>query len=128
MQAEADRAEETTVAEAKEEIAAENGARVLRHAVFFKFKDDATPEAITKVEQAFTALPSKIDSIKGFEWGTNNSPENHDAGFTHAFMVTFNSEAGRAAYLPHPDHQAFIEVLMPVLDKVRVLDFEYKVE
>lgn len=97
--------------------------RELKHAVFFKFKDDADPEAVKRVEQAFAALPGKIDTIKAFEWGLNNSPETHDDGFTHCFMVTFDSDEGRAAYLPHPDHQAFVEVLKPVLDKVRVLDF-----
>ena len=97
--------------------------KALQHAVFFKFKDDAAAEDIRKVEQAFAALPSKIDTIKAFEWGTNNSPEKHDDGFTHAFLVTFDSEKGRAEYLPHPEHQAFVEVLKPVLDKVRVVDF-----
>ena len=97
--------------------------RELKHAVFFKFKDDADPDDVNKVEQAFAALPGKIDSIKAFEWGTNNSPESHDDGFTHCFMVTFDSEEGRAAYLPHPEHLAFVEVLKPVLDKVRVIDF-----
>ncbi len=95
----------------------------LKHAVFFKFKDGADPAAVKKVEQAFVALPEKIDSIKAFEWGTNNSPESHDDGFTHCFMVTFDSEEGREVYLPHPDHLAFVEVLKPVLDKVRVIDF-----
>ena len=95
----------------------------LRHAVFFKFKDDAAVEDVQKVEQAFAALPSKIDTIKAFEWGTNNSPERHSHGFTHCFMVTFADDAGRATYLPHEDHQAFVEVLKPHLDKVRVLDF-----
>lgn len=95
----------------------------LKHAVFFKFKDDADPEAVKKVEESFAALPGKIDAIKAFEWGINNSPEGKDDGFTHAFMVSFDSEAGREEYLPHPDHQAFVKVLEPVLDKVRVLDF-----
>ncbi len=95
----------------------------LKHAVFFKFKSDAVAEDIRKVEEAFAALPSKIEAVKGFEWGTNNSPEKHDDGFTHAFMVTFDSEEGRAAYLPHPDHEAFVTILKPVLDKVRVIDF-----
>ncbi len=95
----------------------------LKHAVFFKFNDDADPDAVKKVEQAFAALPSKIDAIKGFEWGTNNSPEKHDDGFTHCFMVTFDSEDGRTAYLPHPAHEAFVQLLDPVMDKVRVLDF-----
>jgi hypothetical protein len=95
----------------------------LQHAVFFKFKEDASSADIRKIEEAFAALPSKIDAIKAFEWGINNSPEKHDDEFTHAFLVTFDSEEGRAAYLPHPDHKAFVEVLMPVLDKVRVIDF-----
>ena len=95
----------------------------LKHAVFFKFKDDAAKADVEKVEQAFAALPSKIDSIKQFEWGINNSPEGKDEGFTHCFMVTFDSEEGREKYLPHPDHKAFVDVLLPVLDKVRVLDF-----
>lgn len=95
----------------------------LKHAVFFKFKDDADPAEVAKVEEAFAALPGKIDSIKHFEWGRNNSPENNDHGFTHCFMVTFDSEEGREKYLPHPDHEAFVKVLKPVLDKVRVLDF-----
>jgi hypothetical protein len=97
--------------------------KALQHAVFFKFKDDAAEPDVKKVEQAFAALPGKIDTIRAFEWGTNNSPETHDAGFTHCFLVTFDSEAGRQTYLPHPDHKAFVDVLLPVLDKVRVLDF-----
>ena len=91
--------------------------------MFFKFKDDAAAEDVAAVEEAFAALPSKIDAIKAFEWGTNNSPEGKDDGFTHCFMVTFADEAGREEYLPHPAHLAFVDVLKPVLDKVRVLDF-----
>ena len=97
--------------------------KLLQHAVFFKFKDDADASAIQKVEQAFAALPSKIDSIKAFEWGTNNSPEKNDDGFTHCFMLTFDSEEGREEYLPHPDHKAFGKLLSPVLERARVLDF-----
>lgn len=97
--------------------------RQLKHAVFLKFKDDAPAEDVRAVEEAFAALPGKIDTIRAFEWGTNNSPEKHSHGFTHCFMVTFDSDEGRAAYLPHPEHDAFVEVLKPVVDKVRVLDF-----
>lgn len=95
----------------------------LRHLVLFKFKETATAEEVKTVEDAFAALPSKIQEIKAFEWGTNNSPEGLDKGFTHSFMVTFDSEEGRAIYLPHPEHQAFVEVLKPHLDDVLVLDY-----
>ena len=96
---------------------------VYRHVVLFKFKDSATPEQIKEVEAAFRALPTKINTITGYEWGTNVSPEGKDDGFTHCFFVSFASEEDRAIYLPHPDHKAFVEVLKPVLDKVLVIDY-----
>lgn len=96
---------------------------MLRHVVMFNFKDDADPAGVKNVEEAFAALPSKIDTIKDFEWGTNNSPENLNKGFTHCFFVSFESEEGRAVYLPHPDHKAFVEVLKPVLEDVMVVDY-----
>nr|WP_229203485.1 Dabb family protein [Dyadobacter jejuensis] len=97
--------------------------KVLRHVVMFKFKDSATPAQVKEVEDAFRKLPSQIKTIKGFEWGTNNSPEGLEQGFTHCFFLTFDSEEGRATYLPHPAHKAFGEVLSPYLDKVMVLDY-----
>lgn len=92
-------------------------SKQLRHVVLFKFKDSSTPEDIKKVEEAFRALPSKIKEIKGFEWGTNNSPENLAQGFTHCFFLTFDSEKDREVYLPHPAHKAFGALLGPTSTK-----------
>lgn len=97
--------------------------KMLRHVVLFKFKDSATPAQVKEVEDAFRKLPSQVKEVKGFEWGTNNSPENLNQGFTHAFFVSFDSEAGREVYLPHPAHKAFVKVLEPHLDKVLVIDY-----
>ena len=99
------------------------GDKVLRHAVFFKFKDGTSTEDIAKVVGAFDELPKKIDSIKGYERGTNVSPLEFNDGLTHCFFLTFKDEAGREKYLPHPDHKAFGAVLRPHLDKVFVVDF-----
>ena len=96
---------------------------LLRHTVFFKFKEGTTAEQMKQVEDAFSALPSKIEQIKAYEWGLNNSPEGLDKGFTHAFFLTFESEEDRAIYLPHPDHEAFGEILGPILEKVVVVDY-----
>lgn len=95
----------------------------LRHVVLFSFKESSTAEDIAGVEAAFAALPAKIPQIRGFEWGTNNSPEGLDQGFTHCFFLTFDSEEDRAAYLPHPDHKAFGAALGPHLEKVLVVDY-----
>lgn len=100
--------------------------KMLRHVVLFKFKDNATPDQVKKVEDAFIALPSKIKEVKEFEWGTNNSPEGLNEGLTHCFFVTFSSEKDREIYLPHPEHKAFVEILKPILDKVVVVDYWVK--
>ncbi|WP_240772741.1 Dabb family protein [Phragmitibacter flavus] len=94
-----------------------------RHIVLFKFKESATPEQVKGVEEAFKALPGKIDTIVDFEWGTNVSPEGKDDGFTHCFFVTFKDKAGLEVYLPHPDHKAFGAGLREILDKVLVVDY-----
>ena len=107
-----------------EETAAKPG--VYRHVVCFKFKDDATKNQITAIEKAFAALPSKINSITGYEWGTNVSPENLAQGYTHCFIVSFKDKKGLEAYLPHKDHKAFVEQLLPILDKAFVIDFVAK--
>ena len=96
---------------------------VLRHVVLFKFKDSSSNREISEVVDAFRALPGKVDEISDFEWGTDVSVENLQQGFTHCFLVTFRSEADRAAYLPHPAHKKFGKILGPHLDKVLVIDY-----
>jgi hypothetical protein len=101
----------------------DKAAKMLRHMVMFKFKDTSSKEDVQKVVDAFRSLKSSIPTIAAFEYGTNNSPEGLDNGFTHCFLVTFKSEADREVYLPHPQHKAFVDVLKPHLDKVQVLDY-----
>ena len=96
---------------------------VLKHVVLFSFKATSTPEDIKSVVDAFADLQNKIEGIKGFEWGTNSSPEGLNQGLTHAFTLTFHSDADRDAYLPHPAHKEFGTILGPHLDKVTVLDY-----
>ena len=97
--------------------------KVLRHMVLFKFKEGTTAEQVKQVEEAFRALPGKIKQVKGFEWGTNVSPENLAQGYTHCFLLTFNSDKDRDAYLVDPAHKEFGNVLKPYLEKVLVVDF-----
>jgi hypothetical protein len=103
----------------------ESGAteKQLRHVVMFGFKESSSESDVQGVIDAFVALPAKIPAIADFEYGKNNSPENLNDGLTHCFLVTFDSEADREAYLPHPAHKAFVEVLKPHLEKVVVIDY-----
>jgi len=97
--------------------------KMLRHVVMFQFKDSSSKEDVQKVVDAFAALPSKIPEIAEYEAGVNNSPEGLNDGLTHCFLVSFASEKDREAYLPHPAHLAFVEILKPHLEKVVVIDY-----
>lgn len=99
------------------------GSKNLYHVVSFKFKADAKKEQIDGVVAAFRDLKKKIPAIKEFSWGTNVSPEKHDKGFTHAFILSFGSEKDRDVYLVHPDHKAFGGIVGPVLADVFVVDY-----
>ena len=96
----------------------------VRHVVSFKFKKDAAPADIRKVEEAFAALKTKIPQIQSLEWGTNVSGENLDKGFTHMWVVSFADAAAVKTYIDHPDHQAFVQLLKPTLEDAFVLDFQ----
>ncbi len=97
--------------------------KVLRHVVLFAWQDDTSAAKIQEIEEAFTALPDKVAEIAAFEWGTDVSVENLAQGYTHAFLVTFKDEKAREAYLPHPDHQAFVTLIKPHMEKVLVIDY-----
>jgi hypothetical protein len=97
--------------------------KMLRHMVLYKFKDDLKPAQVQEVVDAFAALPGKIDSIASFEHGTNVSPEGKSEGLTHAFVVTFRDEAGRDAYLVHPAHLEYVQVVRDKREKVVVFDY-----
>lgn len=97
--------------------------KVLRHVVMFGFKPEVSAQQIKEVEEAFCALPSQIDLIKRYEWGTDCSPEGLQQGLTHCFFLTFHSDADRDAYLIHPAHKAFGKVLGDKASAVTVVDY-----
>ena len=86
-----------------------------RHAVFFKFKDSATDNNIQQIVDEFMLLKGFSESVEGL-----------NDEFTHCFFVTFKDKAGLEAYVPHPDHQAFVAILKPHLEKVFVFDYAPK--
>lgn len=103
---------------------AANAAGRFRHVVLFKFKEGTTPEQIARVESEFRKLPTLIDTIVDFEWGTSQTVETELAqGYTHCFLVTFRDKAGLQTYLPHPAHTAFVDLVKPLVDQVHVFDY-----
>ena len=98
----------------------------MKHIAAFKYKAGATSDQINEVTKAFKALPGKIPGITSFESGVNDSPENLNKGFTHVYLLTFENAEARDAYLPHPDHKQFGDLLrkLDILEEALVIDFQ----
>ena len=100
----------------------------IKHIAFFKFKADRTAADIAGVFRIIEDLPRRIPGILGLTWGPNVSPEGLDQGYTHSFVMTFESAVARDAYLPHPVHQAAVKQVVPQLESVIVCDHECSAE
>ncbi len=83
----------------------------VRHVVAWRFTDGTTPEQIDQFTNAFRALKETIPGLIDFEHGPNNSPEELHRGLTHIYLLTFDSVAARDAYLPHPEHKRFGQII-----------------
>lgn len=97
--------------------------KVLRHVVSFQFNEDISEERKAQAVQDFFALKDEIPEIKKFEGGENINEQGLNKGFTHWFVLTFENEAARDIYLPHPAHQRVVEKNKPLFKDLLVVDY-----
>lgn len=97
---------------------------MVRHFGIFQFHPDITESKIAECFAVMAGMVGKIDGLLAFEYGSYKSAEGLNDGFTHGFIMTFDSPASRDAYLPHPIHEAVKEVVVPCLARVIVFDFD----
>jgi len=96
---------------------------MVRHIALFQFKAEVTQEMIDECFVALQGMMGRIPGILGFEHGPYDSSEGLNEGFTHGFIMTFDSPESRDAYLPHPIHESVKDTVVPCLEKVVVFDF-----
>lgn len=92
--------------------------------VLLRFKPGASSEAIESIARALAELPRKISGIEHFSFGPYSSPEGLNKGFSHGFLMVFSDVEARNNYLPHPEHQAVVRLVLPLLDDVMAFDYE----
>jgi heme-degrading monooxygenase HmoA len=89
----------------------------------FQFKEGVSN---TDIENCFMTMKGMIGKIPGFlemEYGSYDSTEGLNDGYTHGFIMTFDSPESREAYLPHPVHEKVKDLVVPKLERVVVFDF-----
>ena len=99
---------------------------MVRHYGVFKFNDGTEESVISECFQKMKEMIGKIPGLLDMEHGPYQSDEGLDQGFTHGFIMTFDSLESRDAYLPHPIHEEVKDFVIPNLKDVLVFDFEVK--
>ncbi len=97
---------------------------MVRHFGMFQFKDGVTASHIDTCFQEMKGMIGRIPGLLDMEHGSYESGEGLNDGFTHGFIMSFDTAASRDAYLPHPEHERVKEIVVPCLERVVVFDFE----
>lgn len=98
---------------------------MIHHVVLFKFNANATPEKIDALANALVTLKDQIPGIIRYVWGPSVSIEPYGKGYTHAFIMTFDTPEHRDAYVPHPLHKALVvKYVDPICDDGIVIDLK----
>ena len=95
----------------------------VKHYGAFQFKEGISDEQINACFESMAAMVGQIPGLLDFCHGPHASDEGLNDGFTHGFIMTFDSPQARDLYLPHPVHERVKEIVVPCLERLVVLDF-----
>ena len=97
---------------------------MVRHFGVFQFKPEITEEQIDECFVEMHKMVGEIPGLLSMEHGPYKSNEGLSDGYTHGFIMTFDSPESRDAYLPHPFHLQRVELVQPRLERLVVFDFD----
>ncbi len=94
---------------------------MLRHVVFFKFKEGIGEEEIVDLEKSLAALSPVIPEILSYEFGRDvvRSERSYDL----ALVSTFEDVHSLQRYQKHPDHQIVLQKVNNLCESVLAVDF-----
>lgn len=97
---------------------------MIRHYGMFQFYPEIDSVKIDECFAEMRGMVGRIPGLLAMEHGVYESSEGLNDGFTHGFVMTFDSASSRDAYLPHPEHERVKQIVVPCLARVIVFDFE----
>lgn len=98
----------------------------IKHIVLLNFKKGTPDAKIQTIFRDLEALKKVIPGILDFSGGPYSSHEGLNQGYTHGFVMTFDSAAARDGYLPHPEHEKVKSAILPLVDGVVAFDYELR--
>lgn len=96
---------------------------MIRHVVFFEFKDGVSQKEIDAMEAALRALPDAIDTIEAYTVGPDIGLSEVAVDF--AVVADFATPEGYLTYRSHPAHFAAVESFInPIVARISRIQFE----
>jgi hypothetical protein len=94
---------------------------MLKHVVFFKFKQGVAEAEIVDLEKSLAELPPIIPEILSYEFGRDvvRSERSYDL----ALVSTFRDLDSLQRYQIHPDHQIVLQKVNNLCESVLAVDF-----
>ena len=77
---------------------------MIYHILLLEPKPETTSEELLVALERFKALKGQIPGLMEVQVGVN--PHMANQGYTHGFVMTFESKEALKAYSPHPAHKA----------------------
>lgn len=95
----------------------------VKHYGCFQFKPGTTADQISGCFAVMADMVGNIPGLLDFNHGPYDSAEGLNDGYTHGFIMTFESPRARDEYLPHPVHEEVKDAVVPHLERFVVFDF-----
>src|SRR5215471_11375474 len=95
----------------------------IEHVARFRWKEEASQEAIDNALAELRKLKGKIPGLVDVSSGTNFSER--AKGYTHVLIMRFADRSALQAFGPHPEHQRVAQnFVSPIRADSLVLDYE----
>ncbi|NEO41073.1 MAG: Dabb family protein [Moorea sp. SIOASIH] len=97
---------------------------MIEHIILFKWKEDASADAIALAMNGLLAMKDQIPEIVELSCGENFSPL-RSKGFQHALRVQLVNRDALSTYADHPAHQEVVQnYIKPIQGDIIAVDYE----
>lgn len=96
---------------------------MIKHLVFFKFKEGVAGTDIAELEEGLGRLPEIIPEIREFVFGRDVVRSERSCDF--ALVSSFEDLEALDRYQVHADHQKVVAKVKTMCDSVKAVDFEF---
>ena len=98
-------------------------SKKLIHLVLIQFQPSISSSDLQLVSDGAYSL-QQIEGVEELNFGQNTSPEGLNKGYTHSLTMKFSKAVDRdSIYLPHPIHQNFVKLFVPLTESVLLYDY-----